>query len=134
VTSIDTSPHNRHSLAARHNERHTSGVEWRDRVPIGAHGEWQPPANRPVNGERVPMFPGDLVLTPNWSWHDLRRDYSLLGRRERMRGATIALWRPVLPFRYASLYGLRSSGTGYSWSGYLETNRKKETSTGLELP
>jgi gentisate 1,2-dioxygenase len=23
-----------------------------------------------VNGERVPMFPGDLVLTPNWSWHD----------------------------------------------------------------
>ena len=47
MTSIDTSPHNRHSLAARHNERHTSGVEWRDRVPIGAHGEWQPPANRP---------------------------------------------------------------------------------------
>src|SRR6201997_3386571 len=23
-----------------------------------------------VNGERVPMYPGDLVLTPNWSWHD----------------------------------------------------------------
>jgi gentisate 1,2-dioxygenase len=23
-----------------------------------------------VNGERVPMFPGDLILTPNWSWHD----------------------------------------------------------------
>jgi gentisate 1,2-dioxygenase len=23
-----------------------------------------------VNSERVPMFPGDLVLTPNWSWHD----------------------------------------------------------------
>jgi gentisate 1,2-dioxygenase len=23
-----------------------------------------------VNGERVPMAPGDLVLTPNWSWHD----------------------------------------------------------------
>ena len=87
-----------------------------------------------VNGKRVPMFPGDLVLTPNWSWHDLRRDYSLLGRRERMTGATIASWRPVLPFRYASLYGLRSSGTGYSWSGYLATNRKKETSTGLELP
>ena len=21
-----------------------------------------------VNGERVPMYPGDLVLTPNWSW------------------------------------------------------------------
>ncbi len=47
MTSIDTSLHNRHSLAARHNERHTSGVEWRDRVPIGAQREWQPPANRP---------------------------------------------------------------------------------------
>jgi gentisate 1,2-dioxygenase len=23
-----------------------------------------------VNGERVPMSPGDLVLTPGWSWHD----------------------------------------------------------------
>jgi gentisate 1,2-dioxygenase len=23
-----------------------------------------------VDGERVPMYPGDLVLTPNWSWHD----------------------------------------------------------------
>lgn len=23
-----------------------------------------------VNGERVPMYPGDLVLTPNWTWHD----------------------------------------------------------------
>lgn len=23
-----------------------------------------------VNGNRVPMFPGDLVLTPNWTWHD----------------------------------------------------------------
>jgi len=27
-----------------------------------------------VNGERVPMFPGDLVLTPNWSWHDHAND------------------------------------------------------------
>ena len=23
-----------------------------------------------VDGERLPMSPGDLVLTPNWSWHD----------------------------------------------------------------
>jgi gentisate 1,2-dioxygenase len=23
-----------------------------------------------VNGEPVPMLPGDLVLTPNWAWHD----------------------------------------------------------------
>ena len=27
-----------------------------------------------VNGEHVPMFPGDLVLTPNWSWHDHAND------------------------------------------------------------
>ena len=37
-----------------------------------------------VNGERVPMFPGDLVLTPNWSWHDHANDTNALGfdRRE----------------------------------------------------
>ncbi|MFN0070211.1 MAG: cupin domain-containing protein [Chloroflexota bacterium] len=23
-----------------------------------------------VNGTRIPMYPGDLVLTPNWTWHD----------------------------------------------------------------
>ena len=27
-----------------------------------------------VNGERVPMAPGDLVLTPNWCWHDHAND------------------------------------------------------------
>jgi gentisate 1,2-dioxygenase len=27
-----------------------------------------------VNGERVPMYPGDLVLTPNWTWHDHAND------------------------------------------------------------
>jgi gentisate 1,2-dioxygenase len=27
-----------------------------------------------VNGERVPMSPGDLVLTPGWSWHDHAND------------------------------------------------------------
>src|SRR5246127_2661431 len=27
-----------------------------------------------VNGEHVPMYPGDLVLTPNWSWHDHAND------------------------------------------------------------
>jgi Uncharacterized protein conserved in bacteria (DUF2252) len=29
------------------NERRTFGAEWRDRVPLRAHAEWQPPANRP---------------------------------------------------------------------------------------
>ena len=27
-----------------------------------------------VNGARIPMFPGDLVLTPKWTWHDHAND------------------------------------------------------------
>ncbi|HXH11900.1 MAG TPA: cupin domain-containing protein [Alphaproteobacteria bacterium] len=27
-----------------------------------------------VNGARIPMAPGDLVLTPNWTWHDHAND------------------------------------------------------------
>ncbi|MBV9598802.1 MAG: cupin domain-containing protein [Chloroflexi bacterium] len=27
-----------------------------------------------VDGEPVPMLPGDLVLTPNWAWHDHAND------------------------------------------------------------
>ena len=27
-----------------------------------------------VNGARIPMYPGDLVLTPNWTWHDHAND------------------------------------------------------------
>jgi gentisate 1,2-dioxygenase len=27
-----------------------------------------------VNGHRIPMLPGDLVLTPNWTWHDHAND------------------------------------------------------------
>ena len=23
-----------------------------------------------VDGDRIPMYPGDLILTPNWTWHD----------------------------------------------------------------
>jgi hypothetical protein len=48
VTSIDdTSPHRRQSRAAKLSERRALGAEWRDRVPIAAHAEWQPLANRP---------------------------------------------------------------------------------------
>ncbi|HEY1432471.1 MAG TPA: DUF2252 domain-containing protein, partial [Stellaceae bacterium] len=47
MTSIDTSPHNRHSVAAQHTEHHALGAEWRERVPIEAHAKWEPPANRP---------------------------------------------------------------------------------------
>ena len=27
-----------------------------------------------VEGEKIPMHPGDLVLTPNWNWHDHSND------------------------------------------------------------
>jgi gentisate 1,2-dioxygenase len=27
-----------------------------------------------VNGQRIPMLPGDLVLTPNWTWHNHAND------------------------------------------------------------
>jgi gentisate 1,2-dioxygenase len=27
-----------------------------------------------VNGDRIPMYPGDLVLTPGWTWHDHAND------------------------------------------------------------
>ena len=27
-----------------------------------------------VNGARIPMYPGDLVLTPKWTWHDHAND------------------------------------------------------------
>ncbi|MFQ6027878.1 MAG: cupin domain-containing protein [Dehalococcoidia bacterium] len=27
-----------------------------------------------VNGDQIPMYPGDLVLTPNWNWHDHGND------------------------------------------------------------
>lgn len=27
-----------------------------------------------VEGEKIPMLPGDLVLTPNWNWHDHSND------------------------------------------------------------
>lgn len=27
-----------------------------------------------VNGQRIPMLPGDLVLTPHWTWHDHAND------------------------------------------------------------
>ena len=27
-----------------------------------------------VNGDKIPMMPGDLVLTPNWTWHDHGND------------------------------------------------------------
>jgi len=47
MTSIDTSPHWGRTPATTLSERQTLGAEWRNRIPLGAHAEWQPPANRP---------------------------------------------------------------------------------------
>jgi uncharacterized protein (DUF2252 family) len=38
-----TSSHHHQRL----DERHAIGLEWRHKVPLGAHAEWTPPANRP---------------------------------------------------------------------------------------
>jgi gentisate 1,2-dioxygenase len=32
-----------------------------------------------VDGEPLPMFPNDLVLTPNWTWHDHHNDSDRVG-------------------------------------------------------
>ena len=45
-TSTDTYAHPRRTPAMTLSDRRTLGAEWRDRVPIVAHAEWQPPANR----------------------------------------------------------------------------------------
>jgi uncharacterized protein (DUF2252 family) len=47
MTNTDTSAHRRRTSAMTLSERRTLGAEWRDRVPLAAHAEWQPPANRP---------------------------------------------------------------------------------------
>src|SRR5215472_15891195 len=47
MASIDTSPHRGRTPATTLSERQTLGAEWRNRIPLGAHAEWQPPANRP---------------------------------------------------------------------------------------
>ena len=48
-----------------------------------------------VNGDRIPMYPGDLILTPNWTWHDHGNESG-----EQSSGWTVwtsrwsACWRP----------------------------------------
>src|SRR5262249_20426869 len=48
----EVAPQHRHSQAAL-------------RFILEGHG-----ATTTVDGERLPMYPGDLVLTPSWHWHD----------------------------------------------------------------
>jgi Uncharacterized protein conserved in bacteria (DUF2252) len=40
-------PHRGRTPAVTLSDRRTLGAEWRKRIPLGAHAEWQPPANRP---------------------------------------------------------------------------------------
>lgn len=47
TTNTDTSPASHAHPATRLSYRQAIGAEWRDRVPLRAHAEWQPPANRP---------------------------------------------------------------------------------------
>jgi uncharacterized protein (DUF2252 family) len=47
MNSTDTSPHRGRTPAVTLSDRRTLGAEWRKRIPLGAHAEWQPPANRP---------------------------------------------------------------------------------------
>ena len=47
MTSIDTSTHRGRTPAMTLSERQTLGADWRNRIPLWAHAEWQPPANRP---------------------------------------------------------------------------------------
>jgi uncharacterized protein (DUF2252 family) len=46
MNSTDTSPHRGRTPGVTPSDRRTFGAEWRDRVPLEAHAEWQPPANR----------------------------------------------------------------------------------------
>jgi uncharacterized protein (DUF2252 family) len=47
MTSIETNPDRGRTTVTTLGARRTLGAEWRDRVPLEAHAEWQPPANRP---------------------------------------------------------------------------------------
>jgi uncharacterized protein (DUF2252 family) len=47
MTSAETSPASHAHSATRLSDRRTLGAEWRQRVPLRTHAEWQPPANRP---------------------------------------------------------------------------------------
>jgi gentisate 1,2-dioxygenase len=41
------------------------------RFVVSGHGAWTT-----VQGERLAMEPGDLILTPNWTWHDHHNESS----------------------------------------------------------
>jgi uncharacterized protein (DUF2252 family) len=47
MTIAETSPASHAHSATRLSDRRTLGLEWRQRVPLRTHAEWQPPANRP---------------------------------------------------------------------------------------
>jgi len=47
-----------------------------------------------VDGQRIPMHPGDFVVTPGWSWHDHGN-----------AGATPVIWLDGLDTAFANLFG-----------------------------
>ena len=47
-----------------------------------------------VEGERVPMFPGDFVLTPYWTWHDHGHT-----------GSEPVIWLDALDNPFAQMFG-----------------------------
>ena len=47
-----------------------------------------------VGGERIPMRPGDFIVTPGWSWHDHGNE-----------GSTPVVWLDGLDTAFANLFG-----------------------------
>jgi 1-hydroxy-2-naphthoate dioxygenase len=70
-------------------------VAWSHRHTIGAIRfgiEGSPRLYSVVDGEPMPMEPNDLVLTPNWTWHDHHND-----------GDGIGIWLDVLDVPLSAL-------------------------------
>lgn len=47
-----------------------------------------------VRGEKIPMLPGDFIVTPNWSWHDHGNE-----------GTHAVIWMDGLDTPFTSLFG-----------------------------
>ncbi|HEX5279101.1 MAG TPA: gentisate 1,2-dioxygenase [Micropepsaceae bacterium] len=75
-------------------------------------------ATTTVEGERFEMFPGDLILTPSWQWHDHQNETS-----------EPIVWLDGLDIALVSL--LDASFMQHSNQKEQEVTRKKETSRTL---
>ena len=72
-------------------------------------------ASTTVEGEKVPMYPGDLVLTPNWLWHEHRNE----GDRD-------ALWLDGLDSPF--VFGMAAAVYEPYEAGFLEETRPQDHS------